>query len=133
MLYLPSVYGCCSDVYSCLNGEKPMQTINIENKLDDFERRIRREFPDVLMEFSSRAFSTHAEIWVYVMSLEKYDDVQGFCKNLIPEAESYDLPIWIFTKTWTGPWPGGESEDQIRRRRNEFLRQHHLQLSRNSS
>lgn len=91
------------------------------DRLDKFVDRIQKQFPNVHIEFSLRSESEdYGELWVYVLDLDRYDEVRKFCEDLEAEIDRSDLPIWILTKSWTGPWPGGESEAELRERRIKF-------------
>jgi len=92
----------------------------IERELETLERKMRDEYQDALVDVSTRRFDDHAELWVYVRTLDQYETINARCQEVTKEHEGRDLPIWVFAKTWTGPWPGGESEQDIRKRREEF-------------
>ena len=93
----------------------------IEQELEAREREMRDEYRDALVDVSTRRFDDHAELWVYVGALDRYERINARCQEVTKEYEARDLPIWVFAKTWTGPWPGGDSEQDIRRRRKEFM------------
>ncbi|MCW3098679.1 MAG: hypothetical protein JWL77_4297 [Chthonomonadaceae bacterium] len=100
--------------------------LTIEDTLTRLEQKFRDEFRDVKMEFSKQIFANHAELWIYVLDLSKYEDVRKRSDSLT-EEEGLDRQtpeIWLLPKPWTGPWPSGESEQKIRERREEFKRQH---------
>lgn len=101
-----------------------------ENALAEIEQSLRREFPDVNLEVNSRSFSNHEEVWVYVLSVAEYERVRDACRRLSDEMglERRTPEVWLLAKAWTGPWPGGESEQEILRRREEFRRRHALTL-----
>jgi len=99
-----------------------------ENLLTEIENSITQSFPDVRMEFATQSFANHVELWIYVLDLSKYDRVLDICRNLTEEnrLEEREPEIWLLAKTWTGPWPGGESEQEMKRRREEFRHKHGL-------
>jgi hypothetical protein len=95
--------------------------LTVDDVFDLRIRDIRARFPKVPLEFSTRVFDDHTELWVYVLDTLQYEEVHRYCRDL--ENTPLDPPghPWIFVKAWTGPWPGGDSEAVIRRRRDEFL------------
>lgn len=98
----------------------------IEDTLSQIETQLHKEFPSVKMEFATQSFSNHLELWVYVLDINAYEHVQESCRR-IAEAEKLekrDPEVWLMAKTWTGPWPGGEAEQEIKQRREEFRRRH---------
>jgi hypothetical protein len=97
-----------------------MHSYDVDEKIDALKERIRKGHPKAQIEFSRQVFNGHAELWVYVLSQDDYPGVEAQCQKLAKECEALTPPIWIFAKTWTGPWPGGESESEIRKRREEF-------------
>ena len=102
-----------------------------ETLLTEIEDHLRQSFPDVRMEFATQSFTNHAELWIYVLDLGKYNQVLDACRRLTEEKglEDRDQAIWLLAKTWTGPWPGGESEQDIKRRRDEFRQRYGLSAS----
>lgn len=105
----------------------PMST---EDVLTQIENRLRQDFPNVKMEFATQSFTQHVELWIYVLDLSEYDRVLDMCRLLSNEKglEEREPEIWLLAKTWTGPWPGGESEQEIKRRREEFKLTHNLNI-----
>ena len=99
-----------------------------ETMLIEIENHIRQSFPNVPMEFATQAFTNHVELWIYVLDLGRYDQVLEECRRLTEEKEleEREPAIWLLAKTWTGPWPGGESEQEIKRRRDEFRQRYGL-------
>ena len=99
-----------------------------ENMLIQIEDHISQSFPDVRMEFATQSFANHVELWIYVLDLSRYDQVLDTCRQLTEEKrlEEREPEIWLLAKTWTGPWPGGESEQEIKRRRDEFRQRYGL-------
>jgi hypothetical protein len=99
-----------------------------ENVLTEVEDYIKRSFPKVRMEFATQSFTNHVELWIYVLDLSEYDQVLNVCRRLTEEKklEEQEPEIWLLAKTWTGPWPGGESEQEIKHRREEFRQRHGL-------
>lgn len=93
----------------------------IEEALEQLEQEVRKQHSGAKLEFSSRVFQDHAELWVYVLSSGDYDVVDKQCHELMRDGEKKPYPVWVFAKTWTGPWPGGESEAVLKQRRKEFL------------
>ncbi len=102
-----------------------VQTL-VENRIEVLIQTIRSRFPDAVVEFSTRDFSGHTELWVYITNIGEYSRIEEFCRSLEQQEEGREPPIWIFAKAWTGPWPGGESEQEIKRRRDEFKRKHNI-------
>ena len=84
---------------------------------------IRSAYKGVPLEFSPRVFERHAELWVYGIDMDekKYQDVDRRCQELTLQHEQDDVPVWVFAKAWSGPWPGGESESELKRKRRELL------------
>jgi len=105
----------------------PMST---EDTLTEIEKRLRQAFPNVRMEFATQSFTKHVELWIYVLDLSEYNRVLDTCRLLSNEKglEEREPEIWLLAKTWTGPWPGGESEQEIKQRREEFKRAHKLTI-----
>lgn len=106
-----------------------MQT-TVEDTLAEIERSLREDFPGVRLEFASQSFAKHVEVWVYILDVAQYERVRDACNRLSDEQglERRDPEVWLLAKAWTGPWPGGESEPEIRRRREEFRQRHALTL-----
>ncbi len=105
--------------------------MSLNERFDAIESKIRTNYPGVNLEFTRQVFAKHAEEWVYVMDLARFDDVRRHCEQIEKETVAVQEPeIWILTKTWTGPWPGGDTEAEIRnareleKRRDAFRRQH---------
>lgn len=105
----------------------PMST---EDLLTQIENCLRQDFPNVKMEFATQSFTQHVELWIYVLDLSEYDRVLNTCRLLSDEKglEEREPEIWLLAKTWTGPWPGGEPEQEIKQRREEFKRVHNLNI-----
>jgi len=106
-----------------------MQT-STEDILAQIENALRAEFPKVKMEFATQSFTRHVELWIYVLSLSEYEQVQDTCRRLAKELalDQQEPEIWLLAKTWTGSWPGGESEQETKRRREEFRQKHGLKI-----
>jgi hypothetical protein len=99
-----------------------------ENTLTEIEDHIRQSFPNARIKFATQSFKNHVELWIYVLDLSEYDQVLDVCRRLTEEKglEDREPEIWLLAKTWTGPWPGGESEQEIKRRREEFRHKYGL-------
>ena len=100
-----------------------------EALLTEIEEEIKRSFPDLRMEFATQSFTYHVELWIYVLSnLSEYERVLGVCRQLTEAKglEEQEPQIWLLAKTWTGPWPGGESEQELRQRREKFRQKYGL-------
>jgi hypothetical protein len=107
--------------------------MSLDERFDVIEMMVRGEFSDVNLEFTRQVFAKHAEEWVYVLDRARFEEIQLLCQKIEKEAVAVQDPeIWILTKTWTGPWPGGDSEAEIHNardlesRRNEFRLQYQL-------
>lgn len=87
-------------------------------------QEIRSRFPDTRIEFTEKLFPERPELWVYVFDKKRFPEIDKFCKTLEARRLEPPVPISILVKTWSGPWPGGESEDEIRKKRDAFRRQH---------
>jgi len=84
---------------------------------------VKARFPDVLFGFEGKLFGDAGELWVYVLrNMDRFKEVDDFCKNLASRRTDPQFPVSILAKTWTGPWPGGQSEEELRKRREEFKR-----------
>jgi hypothetical protein len=102
---------------------------NINDVLDAIESTLYREFPNAKFEYARQSYTNHVELWIYILNLSDYQAVQKRCDDLEIELklESFDPKIWLLVKTWTGPWPGGETENQIRElRRIDFRKRHSI-------
>ena len=99
-----------------------------ENMLTEIEDYIRQSFTNVRMEFATQSFTNHVELWIYVLDLSEYDQVLDVCRRLTEEKglEEREPGIWLLAKAWTGPWPGGDSEQEIKQRREEFRQKYGL-------
>lgn len=99
-----------------------------ENLLTEIEEEIKRSFPELRMEFATQSFTYHVELWIYVLDLSEYERVLGVCRQLTEAKglEEREPQIWLLAKTWTGPWPGGESEQELKRRRDQFRQKYGL-------
>lgn len=111
-----------------------MQT-STSDILTEIETRLQEEFPDVKMEFATQTFTKHAELWIYVLTFGEYKRVRDACRRLTKELalEQREPEIWLIAKAWTGPWPGGESEQELKRRRDEFKQKHGLTIATSAS
>jgi len=98
--------------------------------LEELEVTLSREFPGVNLKLATQSFVRHVELWVYVLDLDQYSAVRERCKALSEEKhlEERTPEVWIIVKDWAGPWPGGESLQEIERRREEFKRVHNLKI-----
>ena len=105
-----------------------MHARSAEEMLERVERRIRDAFPAGCLEIARRDFPRHIEVWVYVLDLNSYVRVKTESERIVREEhlDEADPEIWLLVKSWTGPWPGGESEEELRRRREEFRKKHNL-------
>ena len=84
---------------------------------------IKAHFSDVRFGFSRKDFGDRQELWVYLLSnIDRFREVDEFCKTLEGDHKESPFPVSIVAKAWTGPWPGGQSEAELRRRREEFMR-----------
>ncbi|MGD0092353.1 MAG: hypothetical protein ABSE73_20750 [Planctomycetota bacterium] len=97
-----------------------MKEHKVEETFQELEKLLRNEHPDAKLEFSSAVFDGHAEFTVMVFSKDKYDAIREHCKALAQEYEERSYPIWIFARSWTGPWEGGESPREARKRSAEI-------------
>ena len=82
---------------------------------------IRTRFADVNLEFEVKTFHNRSELWVYVLNTRKTQEISSFCRQLERRPMEPQVPLHILVKTWTGPWPGGESEQTIRERRRQAI------------
>lgn len=106
-----------------------MHRQDVRDILERVENEIRSRFADVGIEFATQTFTNHVELWVYVLDLQRYEEVKAACDAITrrDSLDEMDPEIWMLVKTWTGHWPGGEAEYELRRqRREEFRRQHGL-------
>ncbi len=99
-----------------------------ETLLIEIEDYLNQSFPDARMKFATQSFTNHIELWIYVLELSRYEQVLDLCRRLTEEKglEEREPEIWLLAKTWTGPWPGGESEQDTKRRREEFRHKYKL-------
>src|SRR5258707_9317706 len=97
-----------------------------EHVIEQIENVLHDEFPGVEMEFTILEFRNHVELWVYVLNLEAYDRVLHRCRQVAVEQDldGQTPAIWLLAKTWTGPWEGGQTEQELRSRRAEFKIKH---------
>ncbi len=107
-----------------------------EERLARIEKKIRDAFPATLMEFLWEISKAYAAMTVYVRDATSYAAVKALCDDLMAqEAEKeYALEIWIITRAWSGPFPGGPTEEdrladartaqELEKRREEFRRKH---------
>ena len=103
----------------------------LENTLARLQQTLQDEFRDVLLEFSTQTFPNHVELWIYVLAMDDYDRVHARCNELSRDWQlDHNQPeIWLLAKTWTGSWPGGESEQKLRERRDDFKRKHGISVN----
>lgn len=99
-----------------------------ETLLTEIEEQIKRSFPSLRMEFATQSFTNHVELWIYVLDLSSYEEVLDKCRQLTEteKLEEREPQIWLLAKTWTGPWPGGESEQELKQRREKFRQKYGL-------
>ena len=104
---------------------------SLENTLARLQQTLQNEFSDVPLEFTTQVFPNHVELWVYVLAMGEYDRVRARCNQLSGDLEldQSQPEIWLLPKTWTGPWPGGESEQKLRERRDDFKRKHSIPVN----
>ncbi len=104
--------------------------MSTKNMLAQIEETLTKEFASVSLKFAVQSFTRHVELWVYVLDLNEYQRIRDRCYQLTEEMklEQAEPEVWLMAKTWTGPWPGGESEQEIKRRREEFKRAHNLNI-----
>lgn len=100
----------------------------VEEELDRLEERIGSGFPGARIEYSASVFPSYIEFRVFVLDLDRYQHVKDFCRQLEDDENLGNRApkIWVMVRTWTGPWPGGESEQELRSRREEFRLRHNL-------
>jgi hypothetical protein len=99
-----------------------------KQRVEALIQAINARFPGAVVQFSTRTDPGHTELWVYVTNLDQYPQIEAFCQELEAGEEQKEPPIWVFAKAWSGPWPGGESLQEIERRREEFKRAHNLTI-----
>ncbi len=102
--------------------------ISTDDMLTEIETRLHEEFPNVKMEIATQSFTKHIELWIYVLTAGEYENVRDACRRLTKELalEDREPEIWIVARAWTGPWPGGLTEQELTRRRDEFRQKHGL-------
>ena len=68
---------------------------------------IEARFPKARIEFSRAFFDDHLELRVFVRDADSasFDEVKRFCDDLEKQKTDPEIPIWIFTEPWSGPWP----------------------------
>ncbi len=100
--------------------------------LEELEVTLRQEFSGVNLKIAIQSFARHVELWVYVLDADYYAPVQERCRELTEEKhlEDREPEIWIVTRAWTGPWPGGLTEQELTRRRDEFRQKYGLKSAR---
>jgi hypothetical protein len=103
----------------------------VERTVSRLETILQGEFPNVPMEFTVQEFTNHAELWIYVLNLDAYERVRERCRQISEQEklDKQDPEIWLLVKSWTGPWPGGQSEQDLRTRRDAFRRKHGMKLT----
>lgn len=101
-----------------------------EQTIEQIENILHDEFPGVEMEFTILEFRNHVELLVYVMDLKEYDRVLHRCRQLAVEQDldGQTPAIWVLARSWTGPWPSGQTEQELRSRREDFMAKHKLRL-----
>ena|ERR1700722_14558043 len=101
--------------------------LTLDTALEGLQTKLREAFPKVMLEFAVQIFANHVELLVYVLDMKQYESVRARCNVLSKELEEKgsEPEIWILARTWTGPWPGGESEQELRDKlREDFKRKH---------
>ena len=88
---------------------------------------IQTHFPGVSLGYEDKEFSDRSELWVHVLDLNQFQAVDEFCKILNSRRVEPSIPVSVFAKTWTGPWPGGLSVQELKNRRDEFRKRLQLQ------
>ena len=92
--------------------EKVEREIQLDNIKEIISKKCEKKY-DTHLEFSTRVFEKHAELWIYVVDDHSYfDEIQTICEKLSNDK------IWILVNKWSGPWPGA-SED-LEPKRKEF-------------
>jgi len=99
----------------------------VEVQLTELAAQIKAQFGETPIEFTTKVFENHAELWVYVLALESAPTVRAWCHDLALSADldNQQPEIWIIVRTWSGPWDSGGSEQELRRKRREEFRARH--------
>jgi hypothetical protein len=101
--------------------------IPIETIIAQLSDEIKTHFADVPIEFANQFFDEHVELWVYVLTPSRYDEIKDWCRDFAQRQglDDQQPAIWIVVGTWTGPWRGGETDQELRRAARDAFRQRH--------
>lgn len=107
-----------------------MRSLSSDETFESVERRIQENFSNVPIEFSRRNFPEHLELVVYVLDAEHFDAIRRKCYELVDEMhlDDNDPELWVMAREWTGPWPGGQSVEELQAKREDFMRRHNMVL-----
>lgn len=106
-------------------------TLSVEDIQRQIQEKLKGEYANVRLEFASQSFSNHHELWVYVLDKEQFENIATVCRK-ISESQNLDRldpELWLIVRPWEGPWPGGETEEEIKKRRDDFIQRHKLKTS----
>jgi len=99
-----------------------MAYLTVEEFSNFIAGQIRARFPDVRMDIVLREYPGMPELHVFIGEVHRYREVDDFCRELQLRRVDPPIPFKILVKTWTGPWPGGQSIEQLRKQQKEFLK-----------
>jgi hypothetical protein len=97
-----------------------------EKMLERLRMTLKNQFRDVPLEFATQVFAKHVELWVYVLNGDEYERVRAECRKIAAEwdLDNMNPEIWVVTNKRTAPLFTSEYEQQLRQRRDEFIRKH---------
>jgi len=87
---------------------------------------IRAQFPNLGLYFAGKNFSQRPELWVYVQDRRVLRAVEKFCHALEKRPTSPPTLVSIKVKHGDGTELHGESENELLRKRHEFLERAHV-------
>src|SRR4051812_41314439 len=74
-------------------------TMMHEEQVSHYIEEVRDRFPNCKLEFSTQTFNTYTELWVYVLEMGAYEEVEAFCNDLMAREPAKEHPIWVFART----------------------------------
>lgn len=99
-----------------------MPFLTADEVLDTRINLIEKQFPEVHLEFSPAVFDEHLELWVYVLDVDRFDQVRHFCKESVePLSVGPFGHVQIIVQPWRGSWPEGQPDPNWQQNREAAL------------
>src|SRR4051812_4487558 len=87
-------------------------------------RALRAHFRYTKLECAILAVPGEPVLTVYVFDAAKVDEVKAYSAELEKRFTDSDMTLKIAVKLVTGPWPPGETVEQLRQKREDFIKRY---------